>query len=89
MSVYPQGLRARDISLEARIVCIADVVESLTAHRPYRPAHKIEEALSLINQKAGKWYDPRVVDICTRLFAQGYHIDTIDLDTLTWLTATP
>ena len=88
-SGYPQGLQAGDISLEARIVCVADVVESLTAHRPYRPAHKIEEALSLINQKAGKWYDPRVVDICTRLFAQGYRIDTIDLDTLTWLTATP
>jgi len=88
-SGYPQGLQNGEILLEARIVCVADVVESLTAHRPYRPAYKIEEALSLINQKAGKWYDPRVVNICTQLFAGGYCIDTIDLDALTWLTATP
>ena len=88
-SGYPQGLRDRQILIEARIVCVADVVESLTAHRPYRPAHSIEEALSLINHQAGKWYDPRVVDTCTKLFAGGYRIDTIDLDQLTWLTSTP
>ncbi|BBO81600.1 hypothetical protein DSCO28_21660 [Desulfosarcina ovata subsp. sediminis] len=88
-SGYPQGLRSGKILFEARIVCVADVVESLTAHRPYRPARTIEEALRLITQHAGRWYDPRVVDTCRRLFSEGYRIDTIDLDALAWLSSTP
>ena len=88
-SGYPQGLRGEDILLEARIVCVADVVESLTAHRPYRPAHAVGEALSSISRQSGKWYDQRVVDACTRLFGTGYSIDTIDMDKLTWLSSAP
>jgi PAS domain S-box-containing protein len=87
-SGYPQGLRDGEILFEARIVCVADVVESLTAHRPYRPARTVEEALSLINQQVGIWYDRKVVTACNRLFAEGYCIDTIDLNELTWLSST-
>ena len=53
-SGYPQGLKGGEILLEARIVCVADVVESLTAHRPYRPAHPIEDALASINRRSGQ-----------------------------------
>lgn len=88
-SGYPQGLRGGDILLEARIVCVADVVESLTAHRPYRPAHSVGEALSSINSRSGKWYDRRIVDACTQLFGTGYSIDTIDMDKLAWLSTKP
>ncbi len=86
-SGYPQGLKGEDILLEARIVCVADVVESLTAHRPYRPAHPIEEALAAINARSGQWYDHRVVMACDRLFESGYSIDTIDMERLTWLSS--
>ncbi len=83
-SGYPQGLRKGEILLESRIVGVADVVESLTAHRPYRPAYSLEEALELISKRAGKWYDRQVVTICKELFKSGYSIDTIDMDELTW-----
>jgi HD-GYP domain-containing protein (c-di-GMP phosphodiesterase class II) len=86
-SGYPQGLKGRNILLEARIVCVADVVESLTAHRPYRPAHPIGEALASINLRSGRWYDQRVVNACNQLFEAGYCIDTIDMDKLTWLSS--
>jgi PAS domain S-box-containing protein/putative nucleotidyltransferase with HDIG domain len=86
-SGYPQGLKGENILLEARIVCVADVVESLTAHRPYRPAHPIDEALTSINLRSGQWYDQRVVNACNQLFKTGYRIDTIDMDKLTWLSS--
>ena len=86
-SGYPQGLKGGEILLEARIVCVADVVESLTAHRPYRPAHPIEDALASINRRSGQWYDPRVVKACNQLFEAGYCIDSIDMDKLTWLSS--
>jgi PAS domain S-box-containing protein/putative nucleotidyltransferase with HDIG domain len=86
-SGYPQGLKGEKILFEARIVCVADVVESFTSHRPYRPAHPINEALAAINRRSGQWYDQRVVNACNRLFEAGYSIDTIDMDKLTWLSS--
>ncbi len=86
-SGYPQGLRGEDIRTEARIVCVADVVESLTAHRPYRPAYPLEDALQSIADKAGQWYDPSIVEACQKLFKSGYHIDAIDMDALTWISS--
>jgi HD-GYP domain-containing protein (c-di-GMP phosphodiesterase class II) len=80
-------LKGENILLEARIVCVADVVESLTAHRPYRPAHPIDEALASINSRSRQWYDQRVVIACNRLFESGYSIDTIDMEKLTWLSS--
>ncbi len=86
-SGYPHGLKGAEILLEARIVCIADVVESLTAHRPYRPAYPLDQALKLILDKSGKWFDEDVVNACHTLFKSGYQIDAIDMDALTWVSS--
>jgi PAS domain S-box-containing protein len=68
-SGYPQGLSGEEIMLEARIMAVADVVEAMASHRPYRPAHGIEEALDEVLQNGGVLYDPEVVDACLKLFA--------------------
>ena len=67
-SGYPQGLSGDEIVLEARILAVADVVEAMASHRPYRPAHGIGEALEEILHKRGTLYDPEVVDACLRVF---------------------
>lgn len=85
-SGYPQGLKGGEILLESRIVCVADVVDALTAHRPYHPAQPLEEALGLILGKAAKWYDARIVSTCLELFDRGYRIGTIDIDDLPWIS---
>jgi len=69
-SGYPQGLTADSIILEAKIVAVADVVEAMASHRPYRPALGIDKALEEISQKKGTIYDSQVVDACLRLFAE-------------------
>ena len=69
-SGYPQGLSGEEIMLEARILAVTDVVEAMASHRPYRPAHSIEEALEEISQNRGVLYDPEVVDACWRLFTE-------------------
>jgi len=66
-SGYPQGLKGDAICLEARIVAVADVVEALSSHRPYRPSLGVEAALSEISKNRGRYYDPDVVDACLRL----------------------
>ncbi|MGE5477560.1 MAG: HD domain-containing phosphohydrolase [Bacteroidales bacterium] len=63
-SGYPDGLRGDDIILEARILAVADVVEAISSHRPYRPSLGIEAALKEIRDKSGSHYDPAVVDAC-------------------------
>jgi len=67
-SGYPHGLSGDDIMLEARILAVADVVEAMASHRPYRPAHGIGEALEEILHNKGTLYDPVVVDACLRVF---------------------
>jgi PAS domain S-box-containing protein len=69
-SGYPQGLSGQDILLEARILAIADVVEAMASHRPYRPAHRLDRALEEISQNKGTLYDPEAVDACLRLFTE-------------------
>lgn len=69
-SGYPQGLAGKEILLEARILCVADVVEAMSSHRPYRPALGIRAALEEIAQKQGLLYDREVVDACQRLFRE-------------------
>ena len=86
-SGYPQGLKNQEILLESRIVCVADVVESLTAHRPYRPAYSLEESLSFITKRAGECYDRQIVSACSALFEKGYSIDAIDMDELNWMSS--
>lgn len=67
-SGYPQGLAGDNILLEARILCIADVVETIESHRPYRAGLGIDEALQEISRNRGKLYDPHGVDACLHLF---------------------
>ena len=75
-SGYPQGLKGDDIVLEARVLAVADVVEAITSHRPYRPGLGIEVALGEIEAHRGNYYDPAVVDACLRLFReQGFCFD--------------
>lgn len=69
-SGYPQGLTVEEILFEARILAVADVVEAIASHRPYRPAHGIEVALKEIEEKKGVLYDPVAVEACLRLFKE-------------------
>jgi PAS domain S-box-containing protein/putative nucleotidyltransferase with HDIG domain len=69
-SGYPQGLKGDGILPEAKIIGVADVVEAMSSHRPYRPALGIDAALEEITQKKGILYDPEVVDTCIKLFKE-------------------
>jgi PAS domain S-box-containing protein/putative nucleotidyltransferase with HDIG domain len=69
-SGYPQGLSGEKILLEARILTVANVVEAMVSHRPYRAAYDIKEALAEISKNKGILYDPVVVDACLKLFAE-------------------
>ena len=72
-SGYPQGLKDGDILIEARILAVADVVEAISAHRPYRPGLGMEVALAEITKNRVIFYDPQAVDACVALFReQGY-----------------
>lgn len=67
-SGYPYGLLGKDIIIEARILAVADVVEAMASHRPYRPALGLDKALEELAKNKGKFYDPDVVDACLKLF---------------------
>ena len=67
-SGYPEGLSAPDILLEAKILAVADVMEAMCSHRPYRPALGIEKALKEIRRNRGILYDPMAVDACLANF---------------------
>jgi PAS domain S-box-containing protein/putative nucleotidyltransferase with HDIG domain len=67
---YPDGLVGEQITPEARIIAVADVVEAMSSYRPYRPALGIESALEEIDKYRGKKYDAAVVDVCLRLFRE-------------------
>jgi len=69
-SGYPQGLEGDNIVTEAKILGVADVVEAMSSHRPYRPALGIDITLKEISQNRGILYDPEVVDACLRLFKE-------------------
>lgn len=72
-SGYPQGLKGDEILLEARILSVADVVEAISSHRPYRPAMGVDAALEEITLHRGIYFDPEVVDACITLFKdKGY-----------------
>jgi len=70
-SGYPNGLRGDAISLEARIISVADTVEAMAHHRPYRPVVGLENALNELRTGAGIRFDPAVVEACLRLFQEG------------------
>ncbi|MDZ7838889.1 MAG: HD domain-containing phosphohydrolase [Actinomycetota bacterium] len=67
-SGYPQGLKAEQISLGAKIIAVADVVEAISSHRPYRAALGEEEALREIEKYKDKLYDSAAVEACLKVF---------------------
>jgi len=67
-SGYPHGLSGDDIRLESRIIMVADVVEAIASHRPYRPALGIDIALDEITSRRNGFYDSDVVEACMTLF---------------------
>jgi putative nucleotidyltransferase with HDIG domain len=69
-SGYPQGLSGDSILKEARILTVADIVEAMASHRPYRPALPLKTALEEISLNRGVLYDTDVVDACLRLFSR-------------------
>jgi HD-GYP domain-containing protein (c-di-GMP phosphodiesterase class II) len=72
-SGYPINLKGEEILSETRILSVANVVEAMASHRPYRPGLGIDIALAEISKNRGILYDPEVVDACLRLFNEkGY-----------------
>ncbi len=69
-SGYPLGLKGDEIYISSRILTVADVVEAIASHRPYRPALGIEKALDEITRNRGILYDKEVVDVCLKLFEE-------------------
>ena len=75
-SGYPQGLKGDAMLAGAKILAVADVVEAMMSHRPYRPALGIDAALAEIEKGKGTLFDPAAVDACVALFRQsGFHFD--------------
>lgn len=70
-SGYPLGIKGSEITPAARIVAVADVVEAMSSHRPYRPGLGLSAALEEIGKHRGSLYDPDVVDACHRIFDDG------------------
>jgi PAS domain S-box-containing protein/putative nucleotidyltransferase with HDIG domain len=69
-SGYPEGLKGENILIEARILAVADVVEAMASHRPYRAALGMEKALEEISKNKGILYDRKVVEACLKLFIE-------------------
>ncbi|MBP6332735.1 MAG: PAS domain S-box protein [Aminivibrio sp.] len=74
-SGYPKGLRGDAIGREARFLSVADVVEAMTSHRPYRPGLGIGAALDEIRFHRGGWFDPEAVDLCIAVIEEGFAFD--------------
>lgn len=78
---YPKGIRGEEILPEARILAVADVVEAICTHRPYRQTFGIDRALDEIFQHRGVLYDPEVVDACISTFREkGFRFDPVKID---------
>ncbi|MDD5711748.1 MAG: HD domain-containing protein [Smithellaceae bacterium] len=69
-SGYPHGLTGKDILQESKILVVADVIEAIASHRPYRPAFGMDKAIREIEEGKGKHYDAAVVDACLKLFRE-------------------
>ncbi len=75
-SGYPRGLKGHEIMKQAKVLAVADVVEAISSHRPYRPALGIDKALEEINRGRGRLYDPAVVDATLRVFKKGFRFES-------------
>jgi len=70
-SGYPKGLKGDEMSLEGRIMAVADVMDAMIHHRPYRPARGLKEAIEELKGGRGALYDPQVVDACVKILKSG------------------
>ena len=70
-SGYPQGLKGEAILFEARIMAVADVMEAMSSHRPYRSGLGVGKVLAEIERGRGTAYDPAVADACLKMFREG------------------
>ena len=77
---YPNGLHGDEILLGARIIAVADVVEAMSSHRPYRPSKGLDVALAMIEKDRGRQFDPDAVRVCLRLFRDGGFMFTLQDD---------
>ncbi len=85
-SGYPGGLTGKDILLEAKILSVADVVETMSSHRPYSSSLGIEKAIEEITEKSGRLYDPEVVEACRELHRKNqfhFKVDSPELPPVT------
>lgn len=73
-SGYPNGLKGEEILLEARIIAVADVIEAMSSHRPYRASRGLEEAIREIVMNSGELYDPAVVKACIQILESGFNL---------------
>lgn len=71
-SGYPQGLKEEEILEEAKILAVADAIDAMLSHRPYRPALPVSEVIKQIKGLSGRWYDKKVVDIAVELLESGF-----------------
>jgi HD-GYP domain-containing protein (c-di-GMP phosphodiesterase class II) len=75
-SGYPKGLKGDAILIEAQILMVADVVEAMSSHRPYRPALGLDLAIKEIKDHSGTLYNHDIVEACIRLFeSENYQLD--------------
>jgi len=72
---YPRGLKGDEIIPEAKVVIVADVVEAMMSHRPYRAALGEDAAIKEITRNRGEFYDSGAVDACLRVFEKGFQFD--------------
>jgi putative nucleotidyltransferase with HDIG domain len=77
-SGYPAGLKGEEILLEAKIIAVADVVEAMSTHRPFRPKRVLEESRQEILKGKGVLYDPGAVEACLQLFESGELVEILE-----------
>ena len=75
-SGYPRGIKGQELLLQSKIIMVADVVEAMSSHRPYRASLGIVKAIIEINFNRGNLYDDDVVSACIRVFQEGFHYTT-------------
>jgi putative nucleotidyltransferase with HDIG domain len=77
-SGYPYGLKSKDIKIEAKIIAVADAMEAMISNRPYRPALSIDKAIKEIIDGKGKFYDPKIADVCIKLISKKSFRDNLE-----------
>src|ERR1700678_1244946 len=77
-SEYPDGLRGLEIPIGARILAAVDCLDALASHRQYRPALPLIEAMAGVRERAGTWFDPKVVEVLDRRFVELEHLAQIE-----------